>query len=277
MAQTTTAPAPWRATSAPAGAVAGLRDLVGRRSVLLALIRRQMWLRRKRAVFGLLWPLTAPLFLLALYSFIFDRVFDVPVRDYPVYLFAGLLPWTFMVQAVHQSLQSITAEADLIRRAPFPHEHLPLSIVGIHLLPFGALLTGFVAYVAVKGDLRWDLVPVLALPVVALVMLTSAMAMILSLIDVYNRDLRQILHNVFTVWFFLVPIVYRPDMVEGPLRSLRSIDPMNMIVGQFRYVLYHGHVFRPTHVVLMMLVASATFVVSLGIFRRASRNLAKEL
>ena len=277
MAQTTTAPAPWRAPSAAGGAIAGLRDLIGRRDVLVALIRRQMWLRRKRAVFGLLWPLTAPLFLLALYAFIFDRVFDVPVRDYPVYLFAGLLPWTFMVQAVHQSLQSVTAEADLIRRAPFPYEHLPLSIVGIHLLPFTALLVGFVGYLAITGDLRWDLLPVLALPVLALVMLTAAMAMILSLVDVYNRDLRAVLHNVFTVWFFLVPIVYRPDMVEGPLRSLRSIDPMNMIVGQFRYVLYHGHVFRPTHMVLMLLVASATFVVSLGVFRRASRNLAKEL
>ena len=277
MAHTTTEAAPLRPPSAQAGALAGLRDLIRRRGVLVALIRRQMWLRRKRAVFGLLWPLAAPLFLLALYSFIFDRVFDVPVGDYPVYLFAGLLPWTFMVQAVHQSLQSITAEADLIRRAPFPYEHLPLSIVGIHLLPFTALLAAFVGYLAVTGDLRWDLLPVLALPVVALVMLTSAMAMILALIDVYNRDLRQVLHNVFTVWFFLVPIVYRPDMVEGPLRSLRSIDPMNMIVGQFRYVLYHGHVFRPAHVVLMMVVASATFVVSLGVFRRASRNLAKEL
>lgn len=253
----------------------GLRDLVVRRETLYALVVRQMALRKSRTVLGLVWPLSAPLFLLALYSFVFGAVFDVQVRDYPVYLFAGLLPWTFLVMSLHHGLQSISLESDLVRRAPIPYEQLPLSAVAVNLVPFGVLLLGFVVYLAAVGDLAFRLLPVLVLPVTALVLFVAALAMLVALVDVYNRDLRMVLNNLLTVWFFLVPIVYRQDMVPEPLLVLRSVDPMNMIVGQFRYVLYHGTVFRPAHVALMVLVSAALFLFSLATFRRSSRHLAR--
>jgi ABC-type polysaccharide/polyol phosphate export permease len=269
------------ARPAPAGLVGsladGLRQLVSRRETLRALVERQLLLRRKRAVLGVVWPLLAPLFLLALYSFVFRAVFDVPIARYPAYLFAGLLPWTFLVTSLHQALQSISLEADLVRRARFPHEHLPLAAVAVNLPAFGVLLAGFVGCLAVAGDLEWRLLPVLALPTAALLLLVSALAMLIALVDVYNRDLRLVLNNLLTVWFFLVPIVYRQDMVPDPLRVLRSVDPMNMIVGQFRYVLYQGEVLRPAHVVLMLLVCAGVFLLSLAVFRRLSGDLAKDV
>jgi ABC-type polysaccharide/polyol phosphate export permease len=245
----------------------GLGALVSQRDMLAALLRRQLLLRRKRTLLGLVWPLSAPLFLLGLYTFVFRSVFAVPVERYWVYLFAGLLPWTFLVTAVNQALQSVSQEADLVRRAPMPYEHLPLAAVLANFLPFGALLAGFVALLAVLGDLRWTVLPVLALPSFALLLLVSALAMLVALVDVYNRDLRLVLNNLLTVWFFLIPIVYRQDMVPGPLRFLRSVDPMNMIVGQF----------RPTHVVLMLAVCLVAFLTSIALFRRLSSNLAKDV
>ena len=255
----------------------GFGQLVTRRHTLRVLVKRQFALRRKRALLGVVWPLVAPLFLLALYSYVFHAVFDVPVARYPVFLFAGLLPWTFLVTAVNQALQSISNEADLVRRAPFPHEHLPISAVAVNFVPFLALLGAFVLYVGGTGHLHWSLLPVLVAPVTALVLLVSAIAMLVALVDVYNRDLRLVLNNLFTVWFFLVPIVYRPDMIPHALKILRSIDPMNVIVGQFRYVLYEGHVARPAHVPLLLLACAAIFAVSLAVFRRLSLDLAKDI
>ena len=255
----------------------GLRDLVTRREVLLAFVERQARLKRKRAVLGLIWPMFAPLFLLALYTFVFRRVFDVPIQRYPEYLFAGLLPWTFLVQTTHNALQSVTNESDLVRRAPFPHEHLPLAMVLTNLGPFAVLLVGFIVFLAVTGGLDYTLLPVLLFPIGALVLFTSALAMTLAAIDVFNRDLRLVLGNLLTVWFFLVPIVYRPSMAGPTLLQLRSIDPMNMIVGQFRYVLVYGDVLRPVHVVLMLVVCTAVFLVALGGFRWAMRDVAKEV
>ena len=79
-------------------------------------------------------------------------MFDVPVEDYGAYLFAGLLPWTFLVQTIHDGLQSISLEPDLVRRAPFPYVFLPLSRVVVMVLPFLVLLVGFVLYSATVGD-----------------------------------------------------------------------------------------------------------------------------
>jgi lipopolysaccharide transport system permease protein len=257
--------------------ITALRELASSRELLFTLVERQLRLRSKRTLFGLLWPLVAPLFLLLLYLFVFQSVFRVPVPRYHVYLFAGLLPWAFLTQSLGLSITSLSNEPELVRRARFPRELLPISSVLSMSFHFLALLAVFVTYLAIRGWLEPVLLPVIVLPVVATLLLVMSGAVILALIDVYNRDLRSILGNLLTIWFFLVPIVYRPDMVPDQLQFLRSVDPMNIIVGQFRYVLYGGFVARPAHVVYMLVVCAALFLVSLAIFRRFSPDLPRDI
>jgi ABC-type polysaccharide/polyol phosphate export permease len=241
------------------------------------LLERQYRLRRKRSLLGFVWPLVAPLVLLALYSFVFNSVFEVPVRDYRSYLFLGLIPWAFLTSSVNAALTSISTEAELLRRACFPSELLPLTTVAVNFVSLAILLTGFVIWRGITGDLEVVLLPLLALPVVSLVLLVSAGALLLSLIDVYNRDLRLVINNILTVWFFLIPIVYRPEMVGPTLRSLRSVDPMNMIVGQLRDLLYYGQFSRPFNSAVMVAVCVACFAVSLMLFRRAAPVLPRDV
>lgn len=257
----------------------GLRDLLTHRELLWTLVERQLRLRSKRSVMGILWPLLSPFFLLALYSFVFASVFDVPVEDYGVYLFAGLLPWTFLVQTINDSLQSISLEPDLVRRAPFPYQFLPLSRVVVMVLPFLVLLAGFVVYAATVGDRPFEplLVPALVLPVLSLVLLGATLAMLLALIDVFSRDLRHLLNNLLTVWFFLVPIVYHRRMVSERVRWFTAADPMAWIVAQFRDVLYDGRIDRPAVHLLTLVGCSLLFLVGLAVFRRLARDLAKEV
>jgi lipopolysaccharide transport system permease protein len=256
--------------------VTAVTDLVTRRELLVTLVERQLRLRLKRSVMGVVWPVVAPLFLLTLYSFVFGSVFEVPIDDYPVYLFAALLPWTFLVQTVHDAVQSISFEPELVRRAPFPHHFLPLARVVVMALPFLALLVGFVAWLALTGDLRAAAVPLLAVPVLAVVLLVAGLSTLLALVDVFNRDLRFVLHNLLTVWFFLVPIVYSPRMADGRLELLRSIDPMNLVVRDFRDLLYEG-VIRPGHLLTTLVVAVALFGLALGVFGRGAVDLAKDV
>jgi ABC-type polysaccharide/polyol phosphate export permease len=260
-------------------ALAALRDLVTERELLLTLVERQVRLRTKRSFMGVLWPLLAPLFLFVLYRFVFGSVFRAPVDDYGAYLFAGLLPWTFLVQAVHDALQSISFEPDLVRRAPFPHHLLPLSRVVVMAVPFLVLLAGFVAHLALFDDRGLDLgvLPALALPLASLVLLVSAAAMLLSLLDVFNRDLRYVLQNLFTVWFFLVPIVYHHRMVSDRVRTVTAVDPMRWIIEQFRDVLYHGRVDGFLAPSLTLAACAALFLLALVAFGRLSSDIAKEV
>lgn len=257
----------------------GLADLVGQRELLFTLVERQARLRVKRSLFGVVWPVVSPMFLLALYLFVFGSVFDVRIADYGVYLLAGLLPWTFLVQAVHDSLQSISFEPDLVRRAPFPLHLLPLARVAVMTVPFLALLVVSIAYLGLvhPRGVSMAVLPALVLPVISLVLFVAAISMLLALLDVFNRDLRYVLNNLLTVWFFLVPIVYHRQMVDGPIRTVTTADPMRWIIDQFRAVLYEGQVDRFVAPVLTLAGCVALFVASLYLFRRLAVDLAKEV
>jgi ABC-type polysaccharide/polyol phosphate export permease len=247
--------------------------------LLGTLVERQVRLRSKRSAFGVLWPLAAPLFLLGLYLVVFGSVFDVPIDHYGVYLFAGLLPWTFLVQASHDALQSISFEPELVRRAPLPYHYLPLARVAVMAIPFLLLLTIFTGYVLVADDLaaRPALLPVLALPLASVVLLVATIAMLLALLDVFSRDLRYVLHNVLTVWFFLVPIVYSRGMMSDRLRTVTAADPMRRIVDQFRDVLYDGKVESLLPHVLTLAACAALFLAGLTLFKRLAVDLAKDV
>lgn len=259
-------------------AVAGRRQPVRRRwDLFLTLLQRQYRLRRQRSLLGFVWPLVAPLVLLGLYSFVFNTVFEVPVERYSEYLFLGLIPWAFLTTSLNSALPSISGEAELLRRARFPIELLPLSTVAVNFVSLSILLGGFVVWHGVNGGLEPLLVPLLLLPLTSLLLLVSSGALLLAAIDVYNRDLRFILNNILTVWFFLIPIVYRPDMVSPNLQRLRSIDPMNMIVGQFRDLLYFDQFSRPRNSALMLGVCLLLFAVSLSLFRRVAPLLPRDV
>jgi ABC-type polysaccharide/polyol phosphate export permease len=241
------------------------------------LVQRQLRLRAARTFFGLVWPVAAPVVLLGLYVFVFQSVFKVPIRDYAVFLFSGLLPWTFLAQTLGSAVTSLSGEADRVRNAAFPYELLPISTVLAMSCFFFVTLVVFVVYLAARGLLAYHLLPMLVVPFFAVLALVAAISMVLALIDVYNRDLRQVLANLLTVWFFLIPIVYRTTMVPKPVRFLRSVDPMNMIVGQFRDVLYFGHLSEPSHAVITVAVCAAVFLVSLAVFRGYAPRLAKDV
>lgn len=267
-----------RAAADPRPTGPGLRELVGRRELFVTLVERQLRLRAKRAVFGIVWPFCAPLFLFGLYRYVFGSVFQVEIPHYGVYLFCGLLPWTFLVQAVHDALQSISFEPDLVRRAPMPHQLLPLSRVTAMAIPFAVLLVAFVGVVALTDvPLRPELLPVLAVPVLSTLLLVAALALLLALVDVFNRDLRYVLHNLLTVWFFLVPIVYHPEMTSDLVRRVSSLDPMRHVIAGYRDVLHEGSVDDPLRVALTLVGCAIGFVIALVVFRRCSIDLAKEI
>ena len=261
-----------------AKALAGLAAVpIRHRALLHTLIGRQLRLRMKRSTFGLVWPLVAPLFLYGLYLFVFNGIFDVPVDRYPEYLLIGLLPWAFLVQTLSTSISSISFEPELIRRARFPYELLPVASLLTMSLYFLASLTALLGYLAVTGQLTYSLLPLLILPIASLYLFVGAVSLVLALIDVYNRDLRQVLANLLTVWFFLVPIVYRQQDLGSELRFLQSVDPANLIVGQFRRILYDGFIPHPEQLFELLAICLVTWLFALALFRRFAPRLPKEV
>lgn len=257
--------------------IRALRDLVRYREIGLVLIERQLRLRTKRSLLGILWPVVSPGLLLLLYVFVFRRVFNVPIDRYPEFLLCGLLPWAFLVQSLPRAIASLSGEPELIRRARMPYAIIPIATVIANAAYLAITLSVFIIYLAIVGQLTLATLPAVVLPFIAVLLLVMSLGMLVALIDVYNQDLQLVLGNLLTVWFFLIPIVYRPRMAPEGLWFLRSIDPMNLIVGQFRDILYFGSISRPGHMVLMLVVCLVLFLGSLAIFGRFSGQLAKDV
>jgi lipopolysaccharide transport system permease protein len=253
-----------------------IQDLANSRDLFVILVERQLLLRAKRAWMGTVWPVIAPGFLLLLYTFVFRRVFNVPIERYPEFLLCGLLPWAFLAQTLGKTISSLSLEPEILRKGPFHYELLPMATVASHALNFLIALVIFLAYLALTGRLEYALLPVVAIPVAALLLLVAALSLLVALVDVYNHDLRQVLNNLLTIWFFFVPIVYRPEMAPETVRNLQSLDPMGMIVEQFRAILYHGAITNWGRLVATLLLCVVLFSLALAWFRRFSRDLPKD-
>ncbi len=259
-------------------AALGTRSVWQRDTELLrTLVERQLRLRSKRSVVGVVWPAVSPLVMLGLYSFVFNRVFSVPVERYPEFLLAGLLPWAFLAQAVAASISSLSIEAMLIKRAPFRHQLIPMAMILSMACYFVVTLIGFCAYLAYHGRLNWTLVPLLVLPTVAVILFVTAVGQMLALFDIYNRDLRWVIGNVLSIWFFLLPIVYQRQMAPSSLDFLRSVDPMNLIIGQYRDLLYFGSVPDAGPMILMLMLSGGFFAMCQFLFARFSHEIPKDV
>lgn len=250
---------------------------VNRLDLARVLLVRQLKLLVKRTVFGAALPLAIPLLLFFLYAFVFHSVFRVKVADYPIYLFAGLLPWTYLSQTLSVATTSLSREAELVRRVRFPYALLPMASTGAGLVFLLISLAGFIIVLTATGHVHPALLPLLVLPIAAVYLFVSGLALLLAIVDVYNRDLRALLGNIVMAWFFLVPIAYTQTALSRHLGAFVNDDPVSFIVGEFREFLYWGHFGSPGRTVAMMLICAGFFALSLTFFARTARHIAKDV
>jgi lipopolysaccharide transport system permease protein len=252
-------------------------DTINRLDLARVLLMRQLKLLAKRTIFGVLLPIAIPVILFLLYMFVFHTVLKVDIPRYPVYLFAGLLPWTYLSQTLGVAVTAVSREAELVRRARFPYALLPMASTGAGLAFLIVTLVGFVVVLAGTGHVYVSLLPLLVLPVLAVYLFVTGLSLVLALVDVYNRDLRQLLSNIITVWFFLVPVVYTQTALSKHLGIVVNDDPVSFIVGEFREFLYWGHVGSLGRTVEMMSICAGFFLVCFALFRRMEPSLAKDV
>ena len=180
------------------------------------------------------------------------------------------------MQSVHDGLQSISFEPDLVRRAPFPYVFLPLAAGRRHGEPVPRCCSSCSRCTrSPPTTCSSTQIPLLVIPVFSVVVIVATLTMLLALVDVFNRDIRYVLNNIITVWFFLAPIVYTKRMTEQHLRFIEWMDPMAWVIRQFQQLLYWGEPISVASAVLVPVVSIVIFGAGLVVFRRATIGLAK--
>jgi lipopolysaccharide transport system permease protein len=220
-----------------------LRRLVRYRGLISSLVARELKARYRGSVLGFFWSFINPLLLLTIYSFVFKVILtgthSNAVEPFALFMFCGILPWTWFTSSLSEAAGSLISGGNLIKKVLFPAEILPLvSVLAnmVHFLLGLPILIAFLFYYR-----RWPDGPDLFwFPVTVLVQLifTSGLALILSALTVHFRDIRDILSNVLTLWFFSTPIIYWIKEAPGLGKQVLDLNPMTHIIVSYQEILF---------------------------------------
>ncbi len=226
--------------------------LIKHRSLLADQLWRELFEQHAGLTMGWLWLIVHPLFLMAVYVFVFTVVFKARIGgttemplDYTTYILSGLIPWLTMQQALNKSCVALTQQASLIKQVVFPIEVLPARAVLAPLLPFGVMMFVLIVYVLLtQGSLppSYLLLPFLVL---ALVPWLLGISFVLSGVTVFVRDVRELVAIFLTAGIFMLPVIYLPSWVPNVFRPLIYINPFSYIIWCFQDVLYFGRFEHP--------------------------------
>jgi lipopolysaccharide transport system permease protein len=217
-----------------------LRGLWEYRELLGFLVWRDVKVRYKETLLGVAWAVIQPLGAMLIFTLFFGKLAGMPSEGipYPIFAYAGLLPWTFFSNAVSASGASIVGNQNLITKVYFPRMIIPGAAVAAGLVDFA------VAFVLLIGLMAWyQVVPTWGVVMVpALVLLTCLLAlgvgMWISALNVKYRDIRYALPFAIQLWMFLSPIIYPPTIVPDRWRWAMAINPLSGIIGGFRSALF---------------------------------------
>jgi ABC-type polysaccharide/polyol phosphate export permease len=259
------------------------RNLLRYRQLITALTARDLKARYRGSILGFFWSLANPLLLLGVYTLVFTRFFHRPdIKAYPLFLFAGILPWTFFAGSVLESTTAITSNAGLVKKVMFPAEALPLVVVLSHLVHFLfaipiLLLALFAAVFAGSVELSGF---ILLAPVIILLqaIFVSGIALAISSTSVLFRDLRDLITNLLQLGFFLTPVIYLLDSIQAPwMRGLLRLNPMTPFVASYQSIFFFGRSPSTLDLTLMVLYAAGSAALGIMIFDRLRDTLAEAI
>ncbi len=227
-------------------------------------------------VTGFAWLILQPLMLLGVYAFVFGVVFEARVPEdlevgFVAYLAVAFWPWTAFSEAVIRSSGTITANSALIGKVAFPSELLPLSMV---VATFTMHMVGYVAVLIVLqmtgSDIHW-LGLLAAVPVLMLLcLLAGAIGLFAGALQVFIRDVAQVLPPLMTFWFFSTPILYSSAQLPEAVAAVVAWNPMGWFVGMLRGALLEGRFELDAAVAAAALVSPFCLWLALRFFRRLS-------
>lgn len=263
----------------PAANLSAFGDLVsllGRhRALTLEMARREIAERYSGQMFGALWAIGHPLFMMGLYVFIFAVVFknkvggtyEMPL-DYTSYILAGLIPWMAFQDVLNKSCVAVNGNSSLVKQVVFPLEVLPVKGVLTSLLNLFISLSLLIAYALVsQGSFPWTylLLPLLlAMQVAAMV----GVAFALSAIGVFFRDIKDLMQLFSMAGMFLIPVVYLPTWVPGFFRPVMYANPFSYLIWCYQDVFYFGRIEHSAAWGITAFCSMAVFVLGFRLFRR---------
>jgi lipopolysaccharide transport system permease protein len=270
------------------------KESVHYRFLLQNLVKRDLKVRYRNSVLGILWSLLNPLLMMLVFSLIFGVLLPRDdIRQYSIFFLVALLPWNFFSGSLLSGTVSITDSSSLVKKVYFPRELLPTAALFSNLVNF---LLAFIVLVVMLYISGLGLtVHALWLPPILITQLffTLGLMLFLGSLNVFYRDIIMVVDVVLLAWFFMTPVIYPLEWMEGtvtilgmtltPAVVMRWLNPMASIVDGYRAVLWgtmgsNGPVaMDPAFLLRTFVTALLVFVVGYAAFTRRQHLFAEKL
>jgi ABC-type polysaccharide/polyol phosphate export permease len=246
------------------------------RWLLIDLTIRELRTRYLSGLSGAFWVLVHPLALLAVYGYVFTVIFQARFPEssqagFVPYLAVGLWPWLAFSESLQRAASAIRDNADLVGRVPFPQELLVYARVAAifltHTIGFFAVL---VVLKFMGAPIHLVMLPMALLLLVVLAVFAAGLGLILATLQVFFRDVQQVLPPLLMIWFFATPILYPPSLVPARMSVLLVANPLSWYVGKMRDLLLGGEISYQPLDLLWVLVTLLALAGGVALFRRCS-------
>jgi lipopolysaccharide transport system permease protein len=265
-----------------------LKELYKYRVLIQNLVSRELKARYRGTVLGFLWSFFNPLLLMIVYTLVFgfiiqprDPAFESNPLIYALFLFCGVLPWTWFSSSSLESANVLMVQGNLIKKILFPVEVLPIVVVTsnfIHFV-FGLPILFFFALIILKKFTVF----MFFLPLVILVQFVFSLGftLLVSSLTVHFRDIKDILANLLTFWFFASPIIYPITFTtireNKWLQILLNLNPMTHIMQGYQNCVFFGEMIRWKKLGVTFLVSLILFFIGYSIFDRLRDSFPEEV
>ncbi len=264
-----------------------LKELYRYRQLLMVLVSRELKAKYRGTVLGFFWSFMNPILLVTVYSIVFGLIFQPKYADmgksiyYSIFFFTGILPWTWFSSSILESSNVLIAHGSLIKKINFPVEILPMMVVITNMVNFAlGVPVLIVAFIILGKSLSlW----VFLLPVAMFVqfIFTMGLGFFISALTVHFRDIKDILVNLITLWFFVTPIIYpfsfEPIQKSNLLKLLLSLNPMTHIVESYQYIFFYGSLPHYKKMTMTLIVGLILFYLGYRLFDKLRDTFVEEV
>jgi ABC-2 type transport system permease protein len=288
---------PWRELNPATGFLGGAGQSLGaiwkRRELVVMLFKREIRSRYKDSALGVVWSLVRPLTMLAVYYFVLGSILGArrSIPDFSVYIYTGLTLWSLFNESVTTGTQSILTNGGIIKKIHLPREVFPLASVGSALFNFVIqFVILLVAAFTLGGGINTH-VSFLYLPLslAVIIVWSTALALVLSAVNVYLRDVQFLVEVVLMIGFWASPVVYSWQLVNDAFPNGSALleayisNPITLAIFGAQRVIWLGgaDMIYPSHLALRLGVALLVGLIGLfaaqRAFNRLQRNFAQEI
>jgi lipopolysaccharide transport system permease protein len=246
------------------------QDIWAFRYFIIGTIRRNFVIKYQDSIFGFLWAIFHPLLYIIIYTVVLEKIMsrnldsNLIKTSYGIYIFSGMISWNLAVDILTQSIGMLNQYANIIKKTAFVKIVLPIIVIGNSIINFLIIFTLLILYCIFSTSLNINLLPYVIPIVVAQVIFLIGLGVLLSIINVFVKDISQIVQILLQILFWLTPIVYMDSDMPEYLKNIIFLNPLSYFISGMHDIFYFGR--APDLNPIIIIFALGLFICLFGFY-----------